>query len=62
MDGAQERLASVTLRLTYEDGSSSTRETYFVYEYGSWKHRFGEEENDLFIPDLSYEEVVQAQQ
>jgi hypothetical protein len=62
VDGAQERLASVTLRLTYEDGSSSTRTTYFVYEYGSWKHRFGQEEYDLFMPDLSYEEFVEAKQ
>ena len=28
----------VSLRLTYEDGSSSTRSTYFVYEDGEWKH------------------------
>ena len=61
VDGAQERLASVTLTLTYEDGSSSTRETYFVYEYGEWKHRFGEEENDLFMPDATFEEFVETQ-
>ncbi len=54
-------VVGVTLRLTYEDGSSSTRTTYFVYEDGVWKHRFGQEENDLFMPDLSYEEFVQAQ-
>ncbi len=54
-------VVGVTLRLTYEDGSSSTRNTYFVYEDGGWKHAFGEEEYDLFMPDLSYEEFVQAQ-
>ncbi len=63
-----ERLAStnettveVTLRLTYEDGTSSTRDTYFVYEGGEWKHRFGQEELDLFMPDASYEEFVEEQ-
>ncbi len=54
-------VVGVTLRLTYEDGSSSTRNTYFVYEEGVWKHAFGREEYDLFMPDLSYEEFVQAQ-
>ena len=52
----------VTLRLTYEDGSSSTRITYFVLEYGEWKHAFGQEERDLFMPEASYEEFVAAQQ
>ncbi len=47
--------------LTYGDGTTSTRLTYFVYENGSWKHRFGEEENDLYMPDASYEEFVAAQ-
>ncbi len=54
-------VVEVTLRLTYEDGSSSTRTTYFVYEDGEWKHRFGQEEYDLFMPDASYEEFVAAQ-
>jgi hypothetical protein len=43
-----------------EDGSSSIRDTYFVYEDGSWKHRFGREEYDLFMPGASYEEFVEA--
>jgi len=33
--------------LTTTDGSTSTRNTFFVYENGSWKHRFGPEEYDL---------------
>lgn len=37
-------VVEVTLRLTYEDGSSSTRKTYFVLEDGEWKHAFGQEE------------------
>ncbi len=52
----------VTLTLTFEDGSSSTRTTYFDYEDGEWKHAFGPEETDLFMPDLSYEEFVEAKQ
>ena len=54
-------IADVSVGLTYGDGTTSTRLTYFVYENGSWKHRFGEEENDLFMPDASYEEFVAAQ-
>ena len=52
----------VSLRLTYGDGTTSTRVTYFVQEDGGWKHRFGQEEYDLFMPDLSYEEFVAVQQ
>lgn len=59
--GTSSEYWGVTLRLTYEDGSSSTRETYFVYEDGEWKHRFGEEENDLFMPDATFGEFVEAQ-
>ncbi len=55
-------VVEVTLRLTYEDGSSSSRTTYFVYEDGEWKHAFGQEEQDLFMPDASYEEFVEAQE
>jgi hypothetical protein len=55
-------VVGVTVRLTYEDGSSSTRDTYFVYEEREWKHAFGQEEYDLFMPDLSYEEFVEARQ
>ena len=54
-------VVGVSLRLTYEDGSSSTRNTYFVYEDGEWKHAFGREEYDLFMPAVPYEEFVKAQ-
>lgn len=60
--GTSTEYLGVTLTLTYEDGSSSTRTTYFVYEDGQWKHRFGQEEQDLFMPDVPYEEFVEAQQ
>jgi hypothetical protein len=56
-----EPVVEVSLRLTYGDGTSSTRTTYFVQEDGTWQHRFGQEEYDLFLPDLSYEEFVAAQ-
>jgi len=55
---SQKPLAEVEVRLTGEDGSSSTRNTYFVYEDGSWKHRFAQEEIDLFEPGVSFEEWV----
>lgn len=54
-------VVEVSLRLTYGDGTTSTRATYFVYEDDTWKHRFGQEEYDLFMPALSYEEFVAAQ-
>lgn len=55
-------VVGVKVRLTYGDGSSSMRDTYFVYEEGGWKHAFGKEERNLFMPRLSYEEFVEAQQ
>ena len=61
LDGTERPTVEVSLRLTYDDGSSSTRATYFVYEDGEWKHAFGREEYDLFMPNLSYEEFVEAQ-
>lgn len=49
MDSANpETVANVTVALTATDGSTNVRNTYFVYEGGSWKHRFGPEEYDLF--------------
>jgi hypothetical protein len=33
--------------LTATDGSTNVRNTYFVYEDGSWLHRFSAEEYDL---------------
>jgi hypothetical protein len=61
-DSSDEPLADVAVVLTYADGSTSTRNTYFVYEDGEWRHRFSQEEYDLLMPDLSYQEFVAAQQ
>jgi hypothetical protein len=56
-----EPTADVSVGLGYEDGTSSTRLTYFVYENGSWKHRFSAEENNLYMADASYDDFVAAQ-
>jgi hypothetical protein len=48
MDSAYPKtVADVTVVLTATDGSTSVRNTYFVYEDGSWLHRFSPEEYDL---------------
>ena len=39
----------VTVYRPLADGSCLVRRTYFIYEDGSWKHRFGEEEKDIFM-------------
>jgi len=39
----------VTVYRLLPDGSCLVRDTYFIYEDGSWKHRFGEEERDIFM-------------
>ncbi len=59
--GTNDEYFAVTLKLTYEDGSSSTRTTYFVYENGQWLHRFGQEEKDLYGPGIPFEEWVEDQ-
>ncbi len=56
---SQKPLAEVEVRLTGEDGSSSIRNTQFVYEDGEWLHRFAQEEIDLFEPGVSFEEWVE---
>jgi predicted component of type VI protein secretion system len=44
---APETVANVTVVLTSTDGSTSVRNTYWVYEGRSWLHRFAPEEYDL---------------
>ena len=61
-DGESEgSVADVEVRLTGEDGSSWVRNTYWVLEDGEWLHRFSQEETDLFMPDATFEEFVEAQ-
>ncbi len=57
-NSSQKPLAEVAVRLSGEDGSSSIRNTYFLFEDGAWKHRFAQEEIDLFEPGVSFEEWV----
>lgn len=59
--GTNDEYFAVTLKLTGEDGSSSTRETYFVLEGEEWKHRFSQEETDLFGPGVPFDEWVDGQ-
>ncbi|MDP9475935.1 MAG: hypothetical protein M3R38_09650 [Actinomycetota bacterium] len=60
MDGSTG--AEVTVYRTFTDGTSITRETYFVWEDGRWRHRLTEEEKAIFMPGVPYEEFVAAQQ
>jgi hypothetical protein len=46
--------------LTYAEGLTSICDTYFVYEDGSWRHHFSQEEYDLFMPDTPYEDPVRV--
>jgi hypothetical protein len=55
-------VVSVTVYRTFKDGTSIDRDTFFVFEDGVWKHRFGEEEVGIFMPDASFEEFVAIQQ
>jgi len=53
----QESVAEVAVRIIGEEGgSSSVRNTYFVLEDGSWKHRFTKEELALFMSGTNFEE------
>jgi len=52
---------SVTVYRTFKDGTSITRDTFFVSEEGEWKHRFTQEEVEISMPGAPYEEFVAAQ-
>lgn len=58
---ASDPIVSVSVYRTFKDGTSITRETYFVSEGGVWKHRFSEEEIEIFMPGVPYEQFVAAQ-
>ena len=61
-ESASDGEVGVTVYRTFENGTSITRDTIFVMEDGSWKHRFTEEESAIFMPGTPYEEFVAAQQ
>ena len=52
---------SVSVYRTFKDGTSISRDTYFVREDDTWKHRFTQEEIDIFMPGVPYEEFVALQ-
>jgi hypothetical protein len=52
----------VIVTRTFRSGTTTVRPTYFVWEEGSWKHRFSQEEYDLFMADSSYDEFVRVQE
>ena len=43
----------VTLTQVFGSGTTGSRTTYFIWEDGSWKHRFSQEEYDLFLGGTS---------
>jgi hypothetical protein len=55
-------VVGVSVYRTFEDGTVIDRDTLFVFEDGVWKHRFGEEEIDIFMPEASFDEFVANQQ
>ncbi len=50
----------VELTQTFRSGLTRSRTTYFVREDGAWKHRFSQQDDDVFLPDASYDEFVKA--
>lgn len=54
-------VVSVSVYRTFKDGTSITRDTFFVSEGGAWKHSFTEEEIDIFMPGVPYEQFVATQ-
>jgi hypothetical protein len=59
---ASDPVVSVNVYRTFKNGTVIDRDTFFVFEDGVWKHRFGEEELAYFMPDASFEELVAIQQ
>lgn len=53
--------AKVQVDRTFTDGTFISRDTYFVWEDGWWRHHLTDEEKSIFMPGLPYEEFVTAQ-
>lgn len=60
MDGSTR--AKVKVDRTFQDGTSISRDTSFVWEDGWWRHHLTDEEIEIFRPDLSCREFVAALQ
>lgn len=54
-------LASVKVDRTFNGGYFLSRNTFFVYEGGAWKHRLSEDEVNAFMPGVTFEEFVRYQ-
>ena len=52
----------VELTQTFRSGLTKSRITYFVWEDDAWKHRFSQQDDEIFLPDASYDEFVRAKQ
>jgi len=52
----------VELTQTFRSGLTKSRTTYFVWEDGTWKHRFSPQDDAIFLPDASFDEFVKAKQ
>lgn len=59
MDSEDER-AEITVERTFKDRNSFSEGTAFVFEDGVWKQHLTDDENDILMPDASYEEFVAA--
>jgi hypothetical protein len=55
-------VVGVSVHRTFKDGTVIDRDTLFVFEDAVWKHRFGEEEIELFMPEASFKEFAAGQQ
>jgi hypothetical protein len=55
---ASNPVVGVTVYRTFDDGTSIDRDTVFVLEDASWKHRFVGEELELYMPEAPYEEFL----
>ena len=52
----------MTVHRTFADDTATTRDTYFALEDEEWKHRFSQEEVNIFMPGVPYDDFVAAQQ
>lgn len=52
----------VTVFRTFQNLPPNYRDSYFVYEGGSWEHQFSPDELELFMAGSSFEEFKKAQQ
>lgn len=54
--------AQLTVERVFTDGSSFSEGTVFVFEDGKWVQHLTQDENDILMPDATYEEFVASRQ